>query len=120
MCSTPARVFFFLCLLPAYGFCQQIPAAQRAYDQGLKLEADGRHEQAAREFQKAIDINPEFGEAYNRLAEAALKAGKAQEGIKAYLQLIQLEPANTKPMLAAADAYAAMGLDDDALALYSR
>ncbi len=49
------------------GWGQQIPAAQRAYDSGLRLEAQGRHKEAAENFARAVDINPEFGDAYYQL-----------------------------------------------------
>jgi tetratricopeptide (TPR) repeat protein len=88
-------------LLGAQALGQQIPSAQRAYEEGLRLEGEGRHEQAARKFQDAIDINPEFSDAYNQFAASELHAGKTQEAIKAFLQLTQLDPTNEKAMLAA-------------------
>src|SRR6266478_1002053 len=123
-----SRIFFLmiwplgvlLCVAGSGAFGQQIPAAQRAYEQGLRLEQEGRHEQAAQKFLEAIGINPEFGDAYYWLGSSELRAGRAEEGIKAFLQLAQIEPANEKAMLAAADAYVGLALYDDALALYSR
>jgi tetratricopeptide (TPR) repeat protein len=109
-----------LCFAESVGFSQQIPAAQRAYAEGLLLEKDGHHEQAARKFLEAIEINPEFSDAYYSLGSSDLHAGRTEEAIKAFLQLAQIEPENIKATLAAADAYVGLELYDDALALYSR
>ena len=88
---------------------------------GAKLEGEGRHEQAARKFQEAIDINPEFADAYQQLAaQRTSRRQRRRKRSKHFSQLIQLEPANKKAMLAAADAYLSLELYDDALALYSR
>jgi tetratricopeptide (TPR) repeat protein len=93
-------ISFLLILLCATGSGasgQQIPAAQRAYEQGLKLEQEGRHQQAALKFLEVIGINPEFGDAYYGLGSSELHAGRTEEGIKAFLQLAQIEPRMRKP-----------------------
>jgi tetratricopeptide (TPR) repeat protein len=98
----------------------QIPAAQRAYDEGVKLESQGHHLDACGKFSRAIEINPEFSDAYYHLGTSELRAGNAQAAIKAFIQLIQLEPQNQKAILAAADIYRDLQLNEDALALYTR
>ena len=99
---------------------QQIPAAQRAYDSGVRLEEQGRHKEASESFARAVDINPEFVDAYYQLGFSRLHAGETQPAIQAFIHLLQLDPTQVRAMLAAADAYVDFGLFDDALALYSR
>ncbi len=110
----------FWTLWSAAGWAQQIPSAQRAYDRGLQLEAQGRHKEAAQDFARAADINPEFEDAYFQLGNSSLKAGDTQSAIKAFIQLLQLDPKHEQAMLAAADCYVDLGMFEDSLPLYSR
>jgi tetratricopeptide (TPR) repeat protein len=101
-------------------WAQQIPRAQQAYDRGVLLEGQGRHAEAGDAFQQAIDINPEFADAYFQLGQSQLRAGNTQAAIRSFIELVQLDPANEKALLAAADAYVGLNLFEDALTIYLR
>jgi tetratricopeptide (TPR) repeat protein len=107
-----------------WAFCtdgaQQIPAAQRAYDEGLTLQSQSHYAEASVKFLQAIAINPEFGDAYFQLGSSRLREGNTQEAIKAFIKLGQLEPENQKAILAAADVYSSLELFEDAQTLYYR
>jgi tetratricopeptide (TPR) repeat protein len=99
---------------------QQIEKAQRYYEQGLAFAQEHRYHEATEQFAKAIEVNPEFGDAYYQLGINAVSDGKAQDGIRAFMQLAQLEPNRTEPVLAAAQLYYGLGFMEDALALSVR
>ncbi len=102
------------------GTGQQIPSAQRAYDDGIKLRNQSHYAEASEKFLQAIRINPEFGDAYFQLGSSRLREGNTQEAIKAFIKLGQIEPQNQKAILAAADAYTSLELFEDAATLYYR
>ena len=105
-------------LFTVYG--QQIPKAQEHYDRGLELAKEGNFHDATEQFTQAIAINPEFNDAYYQLGLSALGDNRPQDAIHAFMQLSQLQPANSKPVLAAAQLYYGLGFLDDALALSVR
>ena len=75
---------------------------------------------ASEQFAQAIAINPEFNDAYYQLGLSALGDNRPQDAIHAFMQLSQLQPTNSKPVLAAAQLYYGLGFMDDALALSVR
>jgi len=100
--------------------CQQIPKAEKHYQLGLDLERAGRYHEAAEEFSQAIQINPEFSEAYDHLGHSSFQDGDIVQAIHALMQLMQLEPTNNQVRLALAEIYYGLGYSNDALALYIR
>ena len=105
-------------LFPVYG--QQIPKAQEHYERGLELAKQEKFHDASEQFTQAIAINPEFNDAYYQLGLSALGDNRPQDAIHAFMQLSQLQPTNSKPVLAAAQLYYGLGFMDDALALSVR
>jgi Flp pilus assembly protein TadD/quercetin dioxygenase-like cupin family protein len=111
-------MILFLLVLQALGLSQQIPSAERYYRLGLDLQKAGKFHEAALEFTKAVDINPEFGDAYYQRGMALFRAGKVEEAIRSFVQLTQLEPQNTHGLMALGQICVALGNLDDALAVY--
>ena len=110
-----------LMLLPwRGGLCQQIPRAEKHYQVGLSLEQASKFKEAADEFALAIDINPEYRDAYYHLGLSNFRGGETVGAIHALMQLMQLEPNNNQPRLALAQIYSDLGFSNDALALYIR
>jgi superkiller protein 3 len=99
---------------------QQIPSADRHYQRGLQLEKEQKLAEAAIEFEQAIQVNPEFSDAYYHLGLSYLSCGRPQDAIRAWMQLSQLEPENAKVLLAAGQVYDGLKYFDDALTLYVR
>jgi len=100
--------------------CQQIPKAEKHYQLGLDLEKAGKYHEAAEEFSLAIQINPEFSEAYYHLGLSNFQDGDVVQAIHALMQLMQLEPNNNQTRLVLAQIYSGLGYSNDALALYIR
>jgi tetratricopeptide (TPR) repeat protein len=99
---------------------QQIPKAKEHYERGLELAKQEEFHDATEEFTQAIAVNPEFNDAYYQLGLSALGDNRPQDAIHAFMQLSQLQPKNSKPVLAAAQLYYGLGFLDDALALSVR
>ena len=92
-------------LFPVYG--QQIPKAQEHYERGLELAKQEKLQDTSEQFIQAIAINPEFNDAYYQLGLSALVTIDRKMPIHAFMQLSQLQPTNSKPVLAAAQLFTA-------------
>ncbi len=99
---------------------QQIPRAEQHYRLGLDLEKVGKYHEAAAEFARAIEIKPEFSDAYYHFGLSTLQDGDAQEAIRGLMRLMQLEPNNNQARIALGQIYFGPGYLDDALASYYR
>ncbi len=90
------RALLILCLLRGYCFSEQkivhIQAAAAEYQAGRKAIVEGNWAQATQLFQKAIEIEPTFREAYEALIEADLKTEHRLEAGAALTRLLQIEP----------------------------
>jgi tetratricopeptide (TPR) repeat protein len=62
------------------------------YLAGLKLYGAGRHEEAAAEYQQALELSPDWTEAMHALATAYSKLGRQDEAIALIEKVIALEP----------------------------
>ena len=81
-------VFFASCVFSIVTFAQNADSANFYYNKGLKAKLTGLFAIAAKDFEKAVDFNPEFTEAYIANGETNLSMraiSKAQENFnKAY------------------------------------
>ncbi len=59
---------------------------------GCALEQTGNFEEAIREFQEALRMDPGYAEAHGNLGDTLLQAGKIHEAMKQWQQAIQLNP----------------------------
>lgn len=59
---------------------------------GKVYAATGRYEEAIGEFKQALDIDPEYHEAYRQLADAYQAVNMIDEAEKTYLEVIRLKP----------------------------
>ncbi|MCP4746652.1 MAG: tetratricopeptide repeat protein, partial [Desulfobacteraceae bacterium] len=66
--------------------------ADVCYCFGLAYQNLGMHDKAIKCLEKAIDLNPEYAEAYNNLGIAFLKQGNHDEAIKCLEKAIDLNP----------------------------
>jgi len=67
-------------------------AAQDYLKHGLILADDGRDEQAAASFQKAVSIRPDWAEARSLLGSALSRAGKYAEAEEQLRKAVSLKP----------------------------
>ncbi len=52
----------------------------------------GRNEEAIKDYDKAIELNPQYAKAYNNRGKAKAKLGRNEEAIKDYDKAIELNP----------------------------
>lgn len=67
---------------------------QALFDAGLKLAAEGKHEEAIAEFQKALDKDREQPNIMGNMAESYSKLDKNDEALKVYKEAIAIAPEN--------------------------
>jgi Tfp pilus assembly protein PilF len=62
---------------------------------GIKVAQNGLWKEAAYRWEKAIEIDPAYAEAWNNLAIAYEQQGSFDRAQKAYEKAVQLDPKNT-------------------------
>lgn len=62
------------------------------YMEGVDLYGKGKHTEAIEKYKKAIEMDPEFPEAYVGLGHAYEKQGKLDEAVKAIKKAVELAP----------------------------
>ncbi len=60
------------------------PSPQLFYKRGILFDRQGSYYKAKEDFEKAIEMDPEFNDAYKELGDVCLKLGLVEEAIKAY------------------------------------
>ena len=73
---------------------QRAHQARLAYEAGNTHHEQGRTEQALAEYQRAIDLFPEFNEAHSNLALVLHETGQLEAAEAAYRQVVVLDPAS--------------------------
>lgn len=98
--------------------CQSDPSARkREYlESGNRYLADGKYPHAIIEYRNAIDIDPTFGEARKRLAEAYARTGDAPQALEQYVRAADFIPTDVQLQLTAGAYLLAARKPGDALA----
>src|ERR1700719_2056311 len=78
-------------LLLVTGGCSRSP--QYYFDTAARLTADGKLDEAVLTYRKAIQADPNFGEAYYRLGSLLSRIPRTQEAYAALLRAVELLPA---------------------------
>jgi tetratricopeptide (TPR) repeat protein len=92
--------------------------AELAYDLGTIHFRSGHYEPAARMYQEAIRLRPDYGDAYNELGNTRAGQQRLAEATECYRKAIQLSPHNAKAYHNLATMYLAKGDLDEAIGLY--
>jgi tetratricopeptide (TPR) repeat protein len=69
-----------------------VPTALDIYNEGYALSNAGRYQEAAADFQKAIDMKSDYAEAYNMLGYCTRKMGNVAGAFAFYDKALQLKP----------------------------
>lgn len=106
------RTSFLILLLLQFGCRMNRDAAKQSYlENGNKLSAAGKLEEASINYRKAIQLDNNFGEAYYRLGLTECRAGDLSDGVTALTHAAALMPARDEVKVA---------LSDNALSLFLR
>jgi superkiller protein 3 len=96
--------------------------AREAFERGMAAYRDDRDEEAAGEFKRAIELDPDFAEAHYRLGNAYLAMGNKDEaekafrdGVKAYEKITKRDEKNSDAFYFLGLCYEKLGEYDDAV-----
>jgi Tfp pilus assembly protein PilF len=84
------------------------------FEKAMAYFEKGEYKSAKIEFQSAIQIDPSWVEAHQRLGETSLKLGDAREALNAYLKVAELDPDNTEAQMKLATFYLLGKKNDEA------
>ncbi len=128
--AASAVLLLSLCLPPAVlavgsgSIPTPAPAAPRSaeteYNQGLQAKAAKRYAEAAVNFRRAVDLRPNFPEAWNELGFALRQTGQYAEALKAYDRALRLRPDFPEALEYLGEAYVKLGRLEEARAILAR
>ena len=90
------------------------------YNLGNAMSTEGRPEEAITQYQKALDIKPDFAEAYYNLAYVRHQLGQVEKAIPLYQKVVELRPDLSEAHNNLGNAYQHQGLLGEASACYQK
>ena len=90
-----AGTFAFVLLCAAGALAEDRSAAKAQVDFGIKVAQNGLWREAQYRWERAVELDPTYAEAWNNLAIAYEQAGRFDDARKAYETAIKLDPKNT-------------------------
>ncbi len=95
-------------------------SAEAEYNKGLQAKVAKRFPEAVADFRRAVDLRPNYPEAWNELGFALRQTGQNAEAIKAYDQALRLRPNFPEALEYLGEAYVKLGRLDDARLILRR
>ncbi len=95
-------------------------SAEAEYNRGLEAKSAKRFSEAIAGFRRAVEIRPDFPEAWNELGFALRQTGQFTDALKAYEQALRLRPEFPEALEYLGEAYIKMGRLEDARAILVR
>jgi superkiller protein 3 len=95
-------------------------SAEAEYNKALQAKATNRFVEAAAGFRRAVDIRPNFPEAWNELGFALRHTGQLAEALKAYDEALRLRPDFPEALEYLGEAYVKLGRLEDARVVLAR
>jgi len=92
---------------------------QAYYVLGSYNRGNGHFDKAVEEFNKALALDPDYGEAHNDLGYTYLDMGNFEKAIEHFKKYASLNPGDANPLDSTAEAYFLMGRLDEAIAKYN-
>ncbi len=83
--------------------------AKQHYNKGVEYGQQGRFDDAIAEYSKAIELDPNFAEAYSNRGNAYRALGEIQRAIADYAEAILLNPQDAGTYASRALAYTSLG-----------
>lgn len=90
------------------------------YNYAVALDAVGRHEEAMRQYERAVQIKPDSADAHYVLANALASAGRNQDAISQYGEAVRLDPGHANAHYNLGVLLAESGQLDDAIRHHER
>src|SRR5688572_18520755 len=95
MSARAALILFVVLFGTSAASAQDRDAAKEQVDFGIKVAQNGLWREAQYRWERAVQLDPTYAEAWNNLAIAYEHAGKFDDARKAYETAIKLDPKNT-------------------------
>ena len=89
-----AILFALLPIASAASAAEDRGAAKQQVDFGIKVAQNGLWREALYRWERAVELDPTYAEAWNNLAIAYEQAGRFDDARKAYETAIKLDPKN--------------------------
>ena len=84
------------------------------YKRGLALFGEGRHDDAIAEYERALELSPEWTDAMHGLAIAHMNAGRLDEAIRVGKRIVELDPEDPFAHTSLSMFYQRKGMIDEA------
>lgn len=97
-----------------------VPTAEAEYSRGITAKRAKNWGAAAAAFQRAVDLKPNYPEAWNELGFALRNQGKYPDSLKAYDEALRLRPDFPEALEYLGEAYVKLGRMDDARKVLDR
>jgi Flp pilus assembly protein TadD len=94
MSARTAVILFALAFCGAPAAAEDRGAAKEQVDFGIKVAQNGLWREALYRWERAVQLDPTYAEAWNNLAIAYEHAGRFDDARKAYETAIKLDPKN--------------------------
>ena len=94
MYARAAAIAFACCLCASAAAAEDRSAAKEQVEFGIKVAQSGLWREALYRWERAVELDPTYAEAWNNLAIAYEQAGRFDEARKAYETAIKLDPKN--------------------------
>ena len=107
--------FVLFLLSPANAYTSPSPEAVEAYNAGLQYVENSDYQNAVISFQKAIEYDPGFIDAYYNIGGLYEYAGDFETALRAYFEVVALDPKDYDTIFRMADLYQKVGMLDEAL-----
>ena len=118
MLASCSVILLILLLASSVAGCQ--PQAVQHYNRGVELQEEGNYEQAILEYTNAIELDPNFADAYYNRGIAYKNKGEFDNAIADYSRAIELDPNHTWAYYNRGNAYILKGEFDNAIADFNK
>jgi tetratricopeptide (TPR) repeat protein len=88
---------------------EETEEAEQHYNKGVELREEGLHDQAIEEYDRAIELDSDYADAYVGRGDAYYYLGEYQPAIEDYDQAIELDPDFADAYVGRGDAYYYLG-----------
>jgi len=91
---------------------QKRERANEYFEEGKKLQEKWNYKKASQKYERAVDIDPSYAEAYSNLGYTYRKQEQFDKAVRAYKKAIKLDPNLAEAHEYLGEAYAEMGKFD--------
>ncbi len=99
---------------------ESLGEAMRLAEAGDRLRRDGKLDDAADQYRRALAIKPDLAAAWNNLGVVLLKQGNRYDANQAFMRADELLPGDPRPLQNIGDSYADAAWDEQAIEYYLR